>query len=679
MRKKQVRIQLPEQIKERGKSVAKGGQRREESTAIVKQKLPTTQEEATWQILGILNKSHWHADRNWHTQVLKILRLYPELAKDTFFSKDYGVLTPFNHFIAVNASLELLKAVLKLNPKAVETGDASDTFPLHLACQFADLETIIFIANQYPEALWIASSECGLPLHCALWRQEQGGTGIEILKTVLEMCPAAMKLEDAEDRTALELALKRDVPLNLLQLLVNYIPGDMQEFKLEEFPEEDEKAWDLNHKQIEILSGIFPQLTRLTVKVKHWTRAGLNSLFESLHNFSSLKTLHLDIPTDIHIRHWNGEALELLQQYLGHQETLETLVLCMYDRTLEHTGIKVKLKHDETFMAISLGLGLNMSSNLKTIELQDFCLTNSGQLGMFFSSGAAPRNVRLVDFAFRGSWSEQPQWDTCRVERLELLGKCRITCLGPFLKELANAPSLKDLTIDFRKNISDVGEEDDDGEEGASKISSRKPNITSPLVDFLNHSKIESLTVKGAEVHTPPVCRALERNTCLRTYNVFACLKDEISRTSLADLLENHNRTLVELPEVEPTVEECKFWHKIEFYLSNNRFRLMGIDQDPAIGTSFAVPDIACCPFSPEGTSMEPSNPEAPDLIKTDTSTSMGVTAPADDPHVWLLMEREMTKSPTGRSYGNDWEQSPLHEHCSKVGHPVNEGLDGIR
>jgi len=516
----------------------RGDTKRSETTDLIKQQpLPTTREEATWQILSIFNNNvKLRTEPALHLHLLKVLRLYPCLAKEPFYhrssifnkkKKEPTSWLPLTHLIAVDASLDILQKVLQLYPMAIQQTTAGNdkqqsqpTFPLHIACRFASDETIHFLADAYPEALLMESHDLGYPLHCLLHRNEvlahkgqksSNGPLLNKLKFVLDLCPDVLSTSKSVDKI-LELAIQKELDLECLEYIVGQIPSGVDELNLVE--QEGGKPWYFGYYQVQMIANnLFPRLTKLTCNVKHWGKDGLLVFLQSLPLAENLKHLQLALPDDVHLKHFHGEEiLKALQEAFTRLPLLVEIQLSLFNRL---QGIMEeedhKWDHDQILVATTNALVVaddHQHSQLQHLVLQNFRLSSSETLSTLFTNGAAPRKLDLVDVSLEeGTWKSVPQaWGACRVQNLSIFGRQPQTkWLHLFLMELRKAVHLKSLSLGFTPPMGTPAKQMsepsvlDPPEDKPSHPDDHKPDLTMiPLMKLLEDSTLEKLRVKGA-------------------------------------------------------------------------------------------------------------------------------------------------------------------------------------
>ena len=453
--------------------------------------LPATQEQATWKILDWVNHSDWSAETTWHSEAIQIARIFPAMKRETFFSKDFGAMPLFHHLVAGNASVDNLQAFLNSDPEAFMTPankSSSSIYPLHIACQCADGDTILFLARKHRGALHMMSN-IGLPLHHTLKRDE---LDLNILKTVVRLNPRAVVTPDANGRNILEWSILEGLDKDILEYLVGEIPNSVKELALVEYPEDE--PWDLSEHQMSIISKIFPRLERLTVKIKHWQKDGILCLFETLTDQATeLRQLCLDIPDDFNFRYWNSGVLETLQVFLESSNSLQDLTICICDK-IQSIIADATRDHDDLFQAITASL----SPSLDRMEFQNVSLSQGGLLREFICQ-KAPKTVKFVDLSVRDrTWTRSSSWDKCRIQQLTLEGRCQINCFNAFLWDLYNDPCLEDVTL----NLVEKNHEDSD-EKNERNLSQRHlSEDVLPMGAYINQTTIDRLSRKGVIVRT---------------------------------------------------------------------------------------------------------------------------------------------------------------------------------
>lgn len=472
---------------------------------IKKLKLPTSREEATWQLLSIFNNysgstaaaNSTPAQEQEHA--LKILRLHPDLAKEPFYCKNqpvYGAVSwlPLHHFVSRNAPVGYLKELVKMNHFPLQPnndGSNMNITPLHVACRLPlgnNDGAIMFLASAYPEALLISSDPYGFPLQCLLHRpeslcldfhadggtdskedREQGGDrdgSLCLIQQVLEHCPQVLSLYDHPGTGVLATAIHKRIHIDKLKYIVDQMMAHgVKELNLGEPTttslDDDNDLWAVQCWQVKIITRLLPQLHSLKCTMRHWRRDAMIGFLESIPTATRLAILHLDLPDDLHLEHWNGAALKTfhtaLVQAISINQTLRDLSICLYSRRKElvyDLSGGCGWSHDETFLAIVTAFTDDVNStSISRLTLQNFHLQVPSHLRGLLASGYVPGEIELVNVLLGGPWEEADKgdWKVSRLQRLTIQGSLspKNDWLAQFLNEPTKASVLSPLTLDF--------------------------------------------------------------------------------------------------------------------------------------------------------------------------------------------------------------------------------------
>ena len=439
---------------------------------IKKLKLPTNREEATWQLLTIFNDNNSESTATVHTlaqeqeQALKILRLYPDLAKEPFYCKNqpvYGVVSwlPLHHFVSRNAPVCHLRELVKMNPFALQpdnNGSNMNITPLHIACRLPlgnNKGTIMFLASAYPEALILSSDRHGFPLQCllhrpeSLWLDYSADDGADykeeeddrdetfcLIQQVLGCCPQVLSLHDHSGTGVLATAIQKGTHTDKLKYIVDQmIAHDVKELILGEpnttSLDDDNDLWAVQSWQVKIIARLFPQLHSLECTMRHWRRDAMIDFVESISTVTRLTSLHVDLPDDIHLEHWNGAALKtfhasLVQATPTKNQTLRDLSIRLYSRRKDifhDLPGSCGYSHDEIFLAIVTAFADTANSkSITRVTLQNFQLQVSSHLRSLLASGHVPVEIELVNVSLGGPWKEadKSDWKASRFQRLAI-------------------------------------------------------------------------------------------------------------------------------------------------------------------------------------------------------------------------------------------------------------------
>jgi ankyrin repeat protein len=124
-----------------------------------------------------------------------------------------------------NASLEVIRYVLELEPDAIAAPGLRGMLPLHEACrsnrrtESETLKVIHYLVSKYPNAVKITDMEWGyLPLHAALGRRP--GKSPSVIEFLIKRYPKALTIENKNGQLPLHLACARETPVQVIQCMV---------------------------------------------------------------------------------------------------------------------------------------------------------------------------------------------------------------------------------------------------------------------------------------------------------------------------------------------------------------------------------------------------------------------------------------------------------------------------
>jgi hypothetical protein len=203
------------------------------------------EKEASRKLASLLERKCEH---RYHQRVVDILQAYPALANKEFHidhatsSRQPISALPFFHMVAAKGvTEEILETVYDLNPQAIATPvqrNWSDMggLPLHHACRHgASAETLMFLIQKYPEALWTKVDEDApyggedLPIHLALSGGEISVASIDILA---KRCPPSLHVkEEKHGYTPLELALSNGYRPEIISCLIQNLGPELNDLQ----------------------------------------------------------------------------------------------------------------------------------------------------------------------------------------------------------------------------------------------------------------------------------------------------------------------------------------------------------------------------------------------------------------------------------------------------------------
>ena len=186
-----------------------------------------------------------------------------------------------------------------------------------------------------------------------------------------------------------------------------------------------------------------------------------------------LTSLHLELPDDIHKRHWNGASLDTLHRALTQvtsiNQTLQHLTITLFSRKTElglpDDGVSQRgggWSHDETFLVIVTALpSMDITGGISWLKLQNFHLQEPSHLVDFLTSGGAPRELELVNFLLGSPWKgvDKLDWKASRLRLMTITGSLspvqeKTNWIAHFLERLSKTATLFPLTVIYHdKNV----------------------------------------------------------------------------------------------------------------------------------------------------------------------------------------------------------------------------------
>ena len=129
---------------------------------------------------------------------------------------------PLHQALVLNAPFEVIVALVKCYPQALQQCESSyERLPLHCACRkTADLATIQYLVEQYPEACLVPDALQRLPLHYALTNRANPAVAGHLLETQ----PKAASSRDIRGFMPLHVACATGAPSELVRTILEAFP-----------------------------------------------------------------------------------------------------------------------------------------------------------------------------------------------------------------------------------------------------------------------------------------------------------------------------------------------------------------------------------------------------------------------------------------------------------------------
>jgi len=475
-----------------------------------------------------LEERGWPLAKNYHEEVLQLLRRKPFLAGEAFSESVSGHSTsPLSYLIAGMATLEQIQEVYEMSPEAVCRTWPEDTYPpLMGACHSGvDHSIISFLVDAFPPSLFVKDFDGSLPINIYMRRSPEGPS-FEVIKRMVDLYPESIIADDriGWGLSPIDYALRLDFDIRILEYFVEQWPREENDYGLFWDSNSDFYPDSIPMERIRVLMKLLPELDYFHSFIDEWNAPELVYVMDCLRVNTTVVDLCLRVPCrTILTDHKVAKALIRLLRENTHIQKLTLL------------GTRSQIRKgmlDDSYFSDVLD-ALESNPNLAELNLSDFSLTNGDRLGRYFLSGAAPRKLAFTDIHVKEAWTPYSGKQTCQVEKFSI-SYCNIYIpwYQGFLNELQSLTSMKEFILHNGTNLN--------------------LNVTTLMVDVLTHSPLQSIKVTGYQVHIRLVAKALRRNKHLVKYSAESSLNMEWKRSLMAEIMQQDNTTLewVDLPDV---------------------------------------------------------------------------------------------------------------------------------
>lgn len=471
----------------------------------------------------------WPLAQEHHKEVVQLLRKKPFLAGESFTESVSGHSTsPLSFLIAGGAELEMVKEVYQLSPEAIHRAWPEDTYPpLMGACHSGCANDVIsFLTKEFPGSLYKKDFDGSLPINIYM-RRSPNGPSYEVIKQMVDLYPESIIVDDCIGwgLSPIDYALRLDFDIRILQYFIKRWPKKENDYGLFWDSSSDFYPNTISMERIKILLSLLPELDYFHSFIDEWEPEGLIHVMDQLRDNTTVLDLCLRVPVRTLMA--DQKVVDSLLDLLRTNKTIQKLTL-LGTRGQMRDGQQDDSYFDDVLDAIE------SNPNLQELNLSDFNLKKGDRLAQFFLSGKAPRILTFTDVYVADGWTipELPEGIACQTEKFTI-SYCNIYMpwYQGFLNQLQKIKSIKEFILHNGTSLN--------------------LNVTTLLVDMLNHSPLLSLKVTGYQVHMRRVSEALKKNTSLVKYSAESSVNLEWKRALIAKVMEEHNTTLewVDLPE----------------------------------------------------------------------------------------------------------------------------------
>lgn len=478
---------------------------------------------------SVLETRGWPLAKEHHEEVVQLLRKKPFLAAEAFSESVSGHSTsPLSFLIAGGAELELIQEVYQISQEAIYRTWPEDTYPpLMGACHSGVAHDVIgFLVQEFPGALYKKDFDGSLPINIYM-RRQVNGPSFEVIQQMIDLYPESIIVDDriGWGLSPIDYALRLDFDIRILQLFVDRWPKEENDYGLFWDSGSDFYPDTISMERVKILMSLLPELDYFHSFIDEWSPEGLIFVMDQLRDNTTVLDLCLRVPVRTLLA--DPQVIESLLALLKTNKTIQKLTL------LGTRGQMRQGQQDDSYFNDVLD-ALEGNPSLQELNLSDFNLKDGQRLAQFVLGGSAPRILTFTDIYVSQAWVLPPTLvlAKCRTEKFTI-SYCNIYMpwYQGFLNQLQQLKCLKEFILHNGTSLN--------------------LNVTTLLVDILNHSPLLSLKVTGYQVHMRRVSEALKANTSLVKYSAESSVNLEWKRALISNVMEEHNTTLewVDLPD----------------------------------------------------------------------------------------------------------------------------------
>lgn len=426
-------------------------------------------------------------------RALSLLTLHPQLASEMFQASDEEDairFLPLSIFVASGASLDAIRAVYELYPKAVSTKHPDLLlYPLQAACEVhAEYDVITFLLDKCPEAVMSRDYKGDLAIHSVLGQGKEQIPKRKTVNLLLELYPECVAETNSDGACPLAVAFRNHRDNKIMDKIIEKrLAQGVDSFKLLAWEGSELQAADVSRLTMEVLPKL--KLNSFRCEPEGYTKDGFCYLMEALTSNDTIEKLILAFPP----LNGGGRSQQFLR-FLKKNYTVKHLTLTrnlnLWSRA---SGVD------------SLLQGLKKNETLETLRLSGLFLLSSFEVGYLVSQ--APHKLVLNTVMIESRWraGNHSNWADSKVEDLTIRNcKMRGSTLDRILEALQKLPMLEKLTLDF-SNPEDKHD--------AENLKNR--DITKPIAALLKLDRLEYLELHGLKVDIHKL--KLHNNKTLKT------------------------------------------------------------------------------------------------------------------------------------------------------------------
>lgn len=463
-------------------------------------------------------------------RVLAHCEAHPHLALEYYIVEDTGEkVTPLEAFLRNRLEPEITKTFCFKFPEALRLkSDATDTYPLHVACEeypHGDGQILIpFLAEQFPEAVWNCDGDGNLPLHKVLRRlaklpsiAAEARHELPEIETLVQFFPESTITRgmDLAGRDPLHFVLSQHLPPAVMKAVLSHVPETVTEFTFSGSYFAGGMT-SMTRYYADAFSQFLPQLQRLVFQPSHtavspvFTADGWSIFFQQLTRCPMLEHLEMELPYTL-LRE-DSQASTIFAQVLPQLTELKALIL-----SFPKGGPVVNGKADG-----------NNAELLLSKPISELITTSGGSL-----STLVVKDGIVMD----------PQ---------------------PILAAIMQHSGSPLLSLDIRSS------------------SGKNQDVTESLAALIaSNSNLENLFMKNSKLNPKPIFQALAQNTNLQSLALPNLIGEatnseieDMTTGTLSGVLQHYNATLERIQCLQTSFEQATGTEhqRIQHYASLNRF-----------------------------------------------------------------------------------------------------------
>ena len=498
-------------------------------------------------LFGKRNPNNTEGNRRYcHCLVVLLLRAFPSSARVYDMGEDKNY--PFTLLVKQSADLTVLKEVYHLYPNAIKTFLHNRKLPLQYAIE-SNLpdETIIWIAQKYPEALRNYTASSGIrsvmALHFVLAEKRQH-ISLALVKRFAELCPDALADASYLGMGPLALAMQNGCHKDVIDYLVSKFPDWISEISLgvqenrdlDTMPQVAE-VYGIPLEHAVAFEKILPQLKKLSFGYrKNWECPGMEYFFRYMEGNQSVQDLTLSFPTNSVANVESLDSCQAFQHMIANNTSLSQLTLTDDKKPNEEPTVENSYL---TQVLNALEQGLCQNTTIQTLKFLSCHLCSETFLCRLLCSDAATKGIIMSQVRMVGPWTNAGV-DPVLPSKLETLALTLCTMEFDFLmgllRYITNDQPIRHLMLQHIQ----FQEENDTVD---------NPLLVQTLANLIRNGNLLTFAIEGKWIEKfqdwTPIMDAMKVNTTIEELGLIpSTASNNLLEASLPYLVKDHNSTL---------------------------------------------------------------------------------------------------------------------------------------